>query len=408
MSMKLHSKGITQLAIFIFLAFVFLPKDLWGATINAVSCSAADVQSAIDTASIGDTVSIPAGECVWGDNGSYISVDKAITLQGAGQGETIITLSDTGGTWTSGTIRISAPATVKSMSINGSDVNPVCAFSTSTSNGWRITDIDYNGGARGSYFLYVGNVYGLIDKCDITGGVGNAELIFVRGPLDSWQTPHSMGAADNVFIEDNFFNGYGYVCDANSNSRVVVRFNTITGPMKVDGHGKASNYPPRGVRHMEVYNNTWTSTHNYWAAIEMRGGTGRVFNNSIESPNAWVLLVEYGSVSQWPNFNSTCQCPEDYPIDDQIGVGMDPKVGGSAPMYLWNNTKGGSPLTLSWKPTTNCTSTCGEFSMTDIIQEGRDYFISDTKPAAMSEYTPFPYPHPMRNPSSPRNLRILE
>ena len=46
-----------------------------------------------------------------------------------------------------------------------------------------------------------------------------------------------------VYVEDCVFSGQGYVCDANANARFVVRFNTVTGPMKVDGHGKASNSP---------------------------------------------------------------------------------------------------------------------------------------------------------------------
>ncbi len=263
--------------------FILLSGNLWAATHTASSCSMSDVQAAIDNAGTGDTVIIHAGECTWGESAAYLTVNKAITLQGAGQGQTIITLSDSGGTWTKGTIRISAAATVKSMTINGSNTRPVTAFSTSTANGWRITDIDFNGGTSPGYFVYVGKVYGLIDNNDITGATGRAELIFVRGPTDSWQIPDSIGEADNVFIEDNTFYGRGAVCDCNSNSRCVVRYNTMTGKNKIDGHGKASNSPPRGVRHMEVYNNTWTNTGKHWMALTIRGGGGRVFDNVIET-----------------------------------------------------------------------------------------------------------------------------
>ncbi len=393
--------------VLVILNLALLSGPVWAATYTAASVSMSDVQSVINNADPGDTVVIPEGTSTWGTGGAYLSVNKAIILRGAGQGKTIITLSDSGGIYTNGTIRISAAATVESMTINGSNANPVTAFSTSTSNGWRITDIDYNGGTSGAYFVYVGNVYGLIDNNDITGAVGNAELIFVRGPTDSWQTPHSIGGADNLFIEDNTFNGRGYVCDINSNGRAVLRYNTINGPMKIDGHGKASNGPPRGVRHMEVYNNTWTNTSNYWMALTLRGGGGRVFNNVIKSASAiWVNLTDYGYTAAWPNFDNTCQCPSDYPVDDQIGVGMDPKKGASEPVYLWNNTKAGVPWVLSWKSTARCTETCGEFSVSDVIQEGRDYFMSDTKPAAMSDYTPYEYPHPRRKLSPPLNLRL--
>ena len=42
---------------------------------------------------------------------------------------------------------------------------------------------------------------------------------------------------------------------------------------------------------------------------------------------------------------------KDYPIDDQIGTGKDPKVGGSEPMYLWNNRMtDGEPWTRADRP----------------------------------------------------------
>src|SRR3990167_1497438 len=396
-------------AIFvIMLDFILLSGTGWAATYTAATCSALDVASAISNASSGDTVIVPAGNCTWGESGTYLSVNKAIVLKGVGQGQTNITLSDTGGTYTNATIRISAAATVRGMTINGSNAESISAFSVFIVNGWRITDIDYNGGTSGVYFFYVGNVYGVIDNNDITGGAGTAELIFVRGPTNSWQTPHSIGGADNVFVEDNTFNGPGYVCDCNSNSRCVIRYNTITGTMKIDGHGKASNNPPRGVRHMVVYNNTWTNTSNYWTAIELRGGGGRVFNNVIESSSViWVYLTDYAYTATWTNFSNTCRCPADYPVDDQIGVGRDPKLGASEPMYLWNNTKNGLPLSLSWKSTDSCQATCGVFSVSDVIVADRDYFISDTKPAAMDSYTPFPYPHPLTiTPNPPSNIKI--
>lgn len=375
------------------------------ATINAASTSLADVQTAIDSASTGDTVTIPAGDSTWGASATYLSVNKAITLQGAGQGQTNITLSDSGPTWSSGTIRITAAATVKSMTIIGSNAAAVCAFSVGTTNNWRITDIDFNGGSTEAYFAYVGEVYGLIDNNDVAGGSGSSELIFVRGPTDSWQTAHSIGGANNVFIEDNTFSGSGYICDANSNARVVVRYNTITGPMKVDGHGKASNTPARGVRHMEIYENTWnySGESNYWRYMEIRGGTGRIFNNVVTAVGKTLYLVmqEYGCLAQWSNFDNQYQCPADYPIDDQVGVGVDPKSAASEPFYIWNNTLNGSQVSaIAYEGIpAGATSYCdeGTWTMADIIQEDRDYFISESQPEAISGYSAYTYPHPLQS-----------
>ncbi len=57
------------------------------ATINAASCNASDVQGAINSASEGDTVTIPAGTCTW-TSGVTIS-GKGIIVKGAGSGRII-------------------------------------------------------------------------------------------------------------------------------------------------------------------------------------------------------------------------------------------------------------------------------------------------------------------------------
>jgi hypothetical protein len=158
----------------------------------------------------------------------------------------------------------------------------------------------------------------------------------------------------------------------------------------------------------------------YWTAIELRGGGGRVFYNVIESSSTiWLILTDYGYTATWPNFGGICQCPSDYPVKDQIGVGIDPKSAASEPMYLWNNTKNGAPVSFIGKSTDACTGTCGTFTMSDVIKKGRDYFESETKPAEMNNYTPYGtylngrYYHPLQRAATPsmvtapRNLKII-
>ena len=343
--------------------------------INATTCSQADVQAAIDSSRNGNTVLIPPGNCVWGDwvNGSNaVVVAKAIKLVGSGQNLTFINISTSAPTYNNGVVQIYAAAVVAGFTINQSGANgsTTSAFSGGGVNGWRITNVTYNNpNNNAGYFVYAGT-YGVIDSNLINAGGGSDELIFSRGPVDSWQTPNSIGGADNLFIEDNVFNNPGYVSDCNSNSRCVIRFNTITGSMKIDGHGKASNSPPRGVRHMEVYDNVWTNDTN--AAIEIRGGGGRVFGNTAYI-SSWFFLTDYAASAAWPNFNNTIQTPADYPIDDQIGVGMDPKVGGSEPMYLWSNRKNVNQL---WD--IGLSYTVPYSTMSQIIATDRDYFNEST------------------------------
>jgi hypothetical protein len=383
--------------LFVTHALVTNAEPARAATVSAATCEQAAVNAAIAQASPGDVVQVPAGTCTWGAAASSVWVNKAITLRGAGRGVTTIEIASTAGSWGTGIIGIGAAATVRGFTIKtATGAGSGTAF-VGVANGFRITDIEYiDRSARTSgYFLYAGS-YGLVDNCSITGGRGDMELIFARGPADSWQTNHSIGGADNLFIENNEFLNAGYVSDCNSNSRCVVRYNTITGQMKVDGHGKSTNTPARSVRHMEVYNNRWTYPGPYWAAMELRGGGGRVFNNVADN-TPWLLLNEYGVGGAYANFGGVCQCPANYPIDDQIGVGIDPKSAASEPMYLWNNTAGGSAWgrTIDYAFTNACTATCGgAFSITDLVKSGRDYFISASKPAAMSGYQPYTCPHP--------------
>ena len=63
------------------------------AQINAASCNASDVQTAINTATEGQTVTVPAGTCTW-TSGVTIT-GKGITVTGAGSGRIIAYSSST-------------------------------------------------------------------------------------------------------------------------------------------------------------------------------------------------------------------------------------------------------------------------------------------------------------------------
>ena len=57
--------------------------DLSASTINAASCNASDVQAALNQASAGDTVNIPAGTCSWTSAVNW-SAPPNVTVRGAG------------------------------------------------------------------------------------------------------------------------------------------------------------------------------------------------------------------------------------------------------------------------------------------------------------------------------------
>lgn len=354
------------------------------------------IVSAIAHANPGDTIKIPAGTYTWGADGVGLSINKAVTLQGAGMDATIVNQSITAPTgYGSALITLGDGATIRGLSIIGANIYNAVPIMTGAASGWRVSEVKYvMHPGQNPYFLWAQyGATGLIDGCDITGGAGNAELIFARGPADAWNTATPVGTANNIFIEDTIFRGAGYVCDANSNGRVVVRNCTITGGIKVDSHGVWSNGgPQRGARNLEVYRNRWTLTEGAWTAIEIRGGTGMVWGNRSDSDsaanNAWFYLTEYGVFNNNGAFTPNFQTPHDYPIRDQIGRGRyatpdNWTTATSEPIYIWDNLKGGQQWPLSYKAipaeaisryrvqTGNPAAT---FTWEDVIQADRDYF----------------------------------
>ena len=96
-----------------------------------------------------------------------------------------------------------------------------------------------------------------------------------------------------------------------------------------------------------------------------------VFGNTSDSVKPWFILNEYAATAAWPNFGSVIQTVADYPIDDQIGVGKDPKVAGSDPMYIWSNTAGGAPWAIGLGYGNSAL-------LLPIIAPNRDYFADVT------------------------------
>jgi hypothetical protein len=391
--------------------FIFLSETSWADIRNAASCSAADVQAVINSASAGDTVRVPSGNCSWS---SGVSLNKSITLTGGYGGTTTIT---------GGVLNFSA-----------NDAR-VCYFT------FTAGDIRVSGCTRG-----------LIDHIRLNSSSSSIEFIHVYGPNDAWSTNSTLGTAENIFIEDCNFNaggGSAQCVQGNFNARVVFRHNTIYG-MKFDAHGIWSNgsqanycnwtkYTDAGYlsdahscRTYEVYENTWTWEGNgAQGAIELRGGTGVVYNNKLAVDALGITLRDYCGSNTNGNCcpNGTILCPSQYPWRDQIGRGRNQEL---EPLYLWNNTANGNPVVgynhnaTNWPATilfasilaASHESYCGTQTgwqyggtttcdMSALIQENRDYYVGQ-KPG----YTAYTYPHPLQEgvsvPSPPKNLRITQ
>jgi hypothetical protein len=140
------------------LFFLLLSSDRLLATTYSTDGSLADVNTKIAGASPGDTVTIPSGSFTWGASGTSVSVNKAITLAGAGTASTTLQMSSSGPQYGTGIINISAAgAVVKDLTINnGLSNNGLTAMVGGGADGWRITNIVYNGSTASNpgYFIY--------------------------------------------------------------------------------------------------------------------------------------------------------------------------------------------------------------------------------------------------------------
>ena len=90
----MKSLKLTFYSLILFFGLFCLTKSPRAATINATNCSVAAINSAISSATEGDTVNVPAcSETVWPTG---VTITKGIALKGAGIGVTNIAVPDAG------------------------------------------------------------------------------------------------------------------------------------------------------------------------------------------------------------------------------------------------------------------------------------------------------------------------
>jgi hypothetical protein len=286
--------------------------------ISAATASLTDVTAAVTSAADGDTVMVPAGTVSWT---SALTINKAITFQGAGIGKTII---------------------LDGLPDNAPSPQSVVVVNTSAGKTYRVTGLEFQGStARTTIFgkgclrisglsssvrvdncrfynlrnrsLYLGGAtFGVVDHCNFQNGLGLQGIIYIDhseipGPTGqtgsygdgSWSTPTNLGSANAMFFEDNVMNGAATgnvaLTDGNGGDRIVVRYNTITN-MNIQGHGTGSTGRTRSIRSAEIYQNTisFTPTGQAQAAF-IRGGTGVIWGNTIigANTNSCFTFIDY-------------------------------------------------------------------------------------------------------------------
>lgn len=416
---------ILKLMAYVAVAFLY-SSFVYAATRTAASCSLSAVTAAISASTPGDTVTVPAGTCSWTGG---INIPTGVTVQGMGVDSTIIN-------WVGASTAINMVgnnARLTAIRVNRTGGGGEMFAQADQVVNWRVDNSIFNNGS----FSGVGNLmwnlslangisytdtWGLFDHNQFINLTGENGIF--KGPCNGWKAPHSKGGSANWFFESNTFTSTtSAYLDFHINARAVIRNNSVSN-VYFDGHGLWSNIGEcagqggsRGVRHMEVYNNTWSSVSD-WRIVFPRGGSGMIYGNRVHSSSnkggMLIYLEEYCVKNPNDGNCGPCPTPAQGPLKDQIGRGIDlveaPGNGmgsqSSEPMLIWDNLYDDN--TRVWmapiEETVGFQPVCNGQKLSDFIVQGRDFCLgtgqqNTVKPTMCNgiavDYTAFVFPHPL-------------
>lgn len=285
--------------------------------------SAADVQAKHNQAQTGDTIKMPQGTFTWA---TRVSFTKAVTLQGAGIGQTVVKdgIQASGGSgqllyWTlpAGLSRLTGiefqdggrpqvqPAPHGIIRVDGSNTNG-SQFRMDHCK-WQ----DLNG------FFVPNTVIGVIDHNVINIGGPVYEWMYPYGNNwnnktygdGSWDSAVSWGSSQFLFLEDN--TGYcsrtSIQCslsDGFNGARFVVRHNDFSqSNFNIGDHGTESPGRGRSSRAKEIYDNKLGGRNVNKYPIGTRGGTVLTFNNTLTNYQGAAALNALSSYRMVEDFN---------------------------------------------------------------------------------------------------------
>jgi hypothetical protein len=403
-----------------------------GATVYHSDGSAASVQQ-IHNRQVhdGDTITIPAGNFTWGADSVHVT--KALTIQGAGQGTTNITVTATPTITLTKTVN--GPIRVQQLSFTGSGGGQMphfIAINGPWPNGKPVIFENVTFNAHRSTMVGVLSPGGVIfSHIAFVGEWDNALVTVNHNSSASWTTPDTMGARDttgcaNVYIEDStFVGGSNGISDCDDGCRMVLRHNIFGYGGRDSGgpnsHGQDTS--PFGMRHMEIYDNQFLfpdhtcknclggnqCLSNVNQFIWIRGGTGVIFDNYFDhlSSKCWGTKTEIrfdirGAEDARPQ--GSCANTH-YPVPHQIGQTLN----GTDPIWIWGNT-GQSVVNVqtAWSWGNPCGLDCNTFfqwhrdaentslpNPTVLPHQGGA--VSGLGGTPKPGYTPYTYPHPLRS-----------
>jgi PKD repeat protein len=415
--------------------------------ITAASPSFADVSASLAIALPGDTIVVPEGTATWANQ---LVITKGINLIGAGIGKTVIT-SAYGAPSPENVVdgrndlilyRPTDPASNAPFRLSGFtlDLNHRChglGFINLSLHPINNIRVDHNriinGNItgqepwRGILFMIFGTVYGVADNNEFVNGYVRYFGYDPVQPSPAWTNiSFEYGTADNFYFEDNslkspdtmFFYG-------DAGGRICARHNTIDGTGTAglysanDMHG---NQPGAWTAAMgaELYENVIENGALGVDLMDQRGGKALIYNNTINTTAGtgnvfYQIREEYDDSLNPPAIGPTGQpqhVSDSYYWNNRhngttlvVRGGANNTVNYGSPRGIvpteneefwqqgasFNGTVGVGVGPLSARPTT-CTKGVAYWA----TDERRLYLASATNTWTLY-YTPYTYPHPLRN-----------
>ena len=389
-------RGIAGTVLFALL--VSATVKVGAATIMATSCNASDVQAALNQASAGDTVLIPAGTCRWSTRVSW-TAPPDVTLRGAGDlsviggGNATVIIDDYAANSSVLNVQTNAAGTFRLAGITirggGGGIKESGVLSIGgASKQFRVDHIhidmqSYTTQAPSKPIYFGGALNGVMDHVIIDlAKIGWVHFAWADGDA-AFAAPTAFGTSNFVFVEDSQFNAkedpsnptlyMGVVSDCNSGGRFVIRYNNMVSAAVGQTHPTGGAGRGRGCRAHELYGNTVTPALDFNPATDspnfvfswMSSGTSMVWGNTANgvykgfihldamrksnatynqssTPNGWGFCGNtFNGIGS--NWDGNTDWSSGYPCLDQPGRGQSDLLSGMFPNAI--NTRTG---TISW------------------------------------------------------------
>lgn len=438
--------GRILLAIIPLLFLVVLPGDGMGEDRTAGSCSAADIQSAINSciSSGGGTVYIPACDSVesWGTGDKiYVDTNVPFRIKGAGSTSTKIGYNNGGSPsgmmwafWGAGFEELSG------MYLEGNyTVSPSLGFIKIGSKGGAqgpqnaiIHDIVTKNFSSRSQICHTKNlvVFNNVFNQILNGNQYHFDLYDIASTPwggDGITYPNAFGTTNvTAFFENNVFYGAHHITSTFTRARVVIRYNSIiinNEQISGDNQGNFDAHEPgygtcgddsitdansyyHGGQAYEIYNNHFTRQTRAGYGIRLRSGSAIITNNTFDN---WSYGIEIKLDSN--SVGGQCTAAYGYPQDHSIARGKGACTASDGccdkpeNFFVWNNSF--TNVNYDVNVSSNAPGGGG-------LVEEQDYFLrAPSQSIDGFTWTPYSYPHPIRSgiaelqyPKVPTNLAI--